>query len=538
MGPPDQNRAARPDDEALAQRLKRFVQDFVHLAKGQIPGFVWKENGPGVALLALPPQWDPQGRFGEPRPVALAPAPGAVSGEEQLPDLLTPGTYVWECLLDAARHMGARADLTLFHLVDWDQLPPSWQQQVPGITVRRGILEVESLRLVQHPLLLLTFQVTWKTDQILQQTYSILCDPWMEVCHLATDEEWAWIRRAAGVPEIAVASPGRRPRRGKTRRKVCRSSRGSPASQEKALKAANYPVYQMYREATRLLESQLAGVTEETFAAARTRLSDEERKLAEYYECRRQESLEELRRVVRRVASLAVRMELARQPHVRERLAAELTRARREQEKAEKAYAASYRQQQAELARYVAELRRSFAFQVEARLVQAARVFWPRVEYNLRLANGSRSSAVTCYYDLLRHQVAALNCHSCGRPLREVFVTDEGTPACPECVFLCAHCGTPSLAPPERRICHVCGESFCERCRSTCPAAFPPAPVPDPSPAGSAGSAGTLPRTQTSIRRRSWPLRPHLGPVDAAAVQICPRCRQQWCPTCQAVISS
>ena len=509
-------------DADLQRRTERFVLGALEALGNPATPATLPDDGPALPTLSalwmvtLPADVDPLARYQEPRFVAfdrdLADTWGA--------DYVTLGSYLVDNLMDVARKKGRTANLFLPWLWPTDKLPAGWREEVPGLKFANCRAAVTGLEVVFHRFILWDFRVTLAADERRDIAVSLLSDPLTEEVQVPGEPDdgpdvlgsavgWTdlqdvraleWGMRAASPPRPARVKTGAAP-------VVPRTLEG------------NYQLVRLYRRACELLSTVVKDEVEKFTSAAAERLALETERLRSYYAASEQETLEELKRAVHRVASLGVRLELSRQPALRDRLAAEVQAARREMDKAERVYRHEVEALSKELKRRVAELEEKYRPLVTATLVGAAYLFRPRLEYQLELertgprrrgAGGApeggppgggapnvvpRTSVV--YFDLLAGTVAGLSCPSCGAPLVEAYLDDAGELVCSGCVFACAGCGRASTMPAESRRCHLCGEEFCRDCLGEC-------------------SAGE--------------------PSARASQSVCRWCRELWCESCRNLL--
>lgn len=498
--------------EALGLELQRRTERFVLRAleaighparpvKFQGTGFAGFSDedgaaGPVLFTVTLPPEVDPLGRYQEPRLIAFERDIADTWGA----DYVTLGSYLVDNLMDVARKRGRTANLFL----PWfaaHELPEEWRVQVPGLHFANCRAEVVGREIVFHRFVLWDFRVTLMADERRDIPVSLLTDP------LSEEVE---VLEKPGAPgdDVLTGAGGNMTDAGA---EVLKSASGWMDGKASGLLAwydgrftsarrpgGDYQLLRLYRRACQVLESVVRDEVGQFASQARLRLSAEAERLRAYYGELEKESLEELKRAVHRVASLGVRLELSRSSVHRERLASEMSAARREMDKAERSYRREVEAYAKELKRRLAELEEKYQPSVTATLVGAAYLFRPRIEYQLRLARiggGSAKTplASTIYFDLTDKKVVGLACPSCGRPLSDVCLDDAGELVCPDCVFSCAGCGQASTMPAQTRRCHLCGEEFCRDCLAECPAGH--------------GKGG-------------------------ARYRVCRRCRDLWCESC------
>jgi predicted DNA-binding ribbon-helix-helix protein len=224
----------------------------------------------------------------------------------------------------------------------------------------------------------------------------------------------------------------------------------------------HYTLIRLYRKACEHLEAKVAGEWAAFEAEANARLSKDLERIEEYYKGLARETLDPLRKVFRRMASLSVRSQLARSSDIQSKYSSQLHSMKQEASSLENRYDVELQQLAAEKERHCSELIAKHQTRAEIHLTNLAALRVPRVEYTIRM-NGPARREITLLYDMLRERIVDFNCEACGQRLHEAQLCACGDLVCSDCAATCA-CGKQICTGCAAGSCHVCGGLVCGEC--------------------------------------------------------------------------
>lgn len=406
---------------------------------------------------------------------------------------LTAGSPVLDRLLLLATRIPVVANLAVLGSEYWQQGPP---QQLP---LTRGKSRLLSYRPAHHRLVLFFFKVSFCADETRETLIPVAVDAVTErVCSFPS------LKQAVSVGHLGVL--GQRsgqapadfqcqgisgpwdPKQKDRGRNQWLSGSGrwgtlelSEISEElESLEVhtaglnpptISYTLSRAYQVACRAVEHEARKRAEPFLKGLRSRYKNEQQRLERYYRGRREEALEPLRQLFKRLAGLKVRLDMVRSYTAENRYLEQMDRLRWEVRAAEARYERELSALDEERQWRMAELEAKYSMKVVARLVSAANLWVPRLECSYAVGPAAEAAAhrVQTAYDLMSGEFADLLCEHCQAKPVHFVVCDNGDLACSYCSGPCGGCGTHLCGECAAGSCHLCGDHLCEECLIPCP---------------------------------------------------------------------
>lgn len=423
---------------------------------------------------------------------------------ERVPDAVyvTVGSDVFERLVSIIANQFPVANLAYLDRAYW-KTPTPW---LPVVGVSSNMTQC---RLFFQREVLFYFRVRLSADEVEESLVPVVIDPETEAADTVPPLENA----------VSLGKVSEHPPVVSTLSEPLDYESLEPHLAKMTSLTESYSLQKLYKAACISLESEIKPLVQDFQRRVGQRQEQEIRRLERYYEGRRIEALDPLRRLFRRMAGFRARLEMARTMQSEARYGRQVERLKSEMTRAEEQYQREIASLEEERKLRIAELRARYQLHVEADLVSAGYLWVPRWElsYQLtgttedqRLHSSTRERTVRDFvatYDLVRKRFVNFVCDHCGRSTDYLFLCAEGDLVCSHCYGSCGGCGTPICAECAIGFCHVCGELVCSDCGTCCALRIT---------AGTFGENGFFEN-------------------PGNVVLVCPKCQSQYCSMCRSL---
>lgn len=429
-------------------------------------------------------------------------------------DLVAPGSYVLDRLIEVVRDKGEIANLS--------PIPAVTPSPLPHVTIKNGSTHLISSDTVFHPLLAMNYRISLVSDEDKELLFQAVVNletgttvyPDLDALLLAstkTDDvpfapnqesidagfkagrllaeenakRWAStmqsqidasldveIKRLDGYySELAEYKSG-----GKNG-----DIRKLQTYRDKASEAYNQVSsdYQSAREflATAKTSADVGFLILERQESLRKRRKSLSTFNWNYYEIlsqidRETKAFEKLIPVIKKISEMAtIEERLAEFDRVRDQ---ELDRVRKkwetsENEKFDPDYLKKINEElNSEKSRRITELQDKCKLRVQIRPFSVAIIRYPYLECRFEAVNGNVSIPFSTVFDLITGKVDAPACRSCGCVLSDAYACSCGHLTCIPCTRLCTDCGKSICVSCVTTSCQICGKTLCEDCAHTC----------------------------------------------------------------------
>ncbi len=354
-------------------------------------------------------------------------------------------------------------NLGLFDVNYCEHEPP---QSLP---LKAGRSRLLSQRFVYHRHILFFFQIVLRADETGRLFIPVAVDTWTGQAVTPTAVDAALSVGTLGSGHAALPAK-------------YRSSIKSPSPYSDAFQPIkthlselnhnsdiSYSLFRSYEIACQALPRLVQEEAQPFCRKVKDRQQAEKHRLVQYYQGRREEALEPLQQLFRRLSSLKAWLDLHRFGEGKQKQDDQIARVKQEATQAEAEYRQELQSLEKELEWRMAELESKYAVQAAVKLVGAANLWIPRWECTYGLINqeNQASGNVQVAYDVINQSFVDLACDHCGTRDFRLLLCDNGHLVCPNCYGTCA-CGRVVCRECAEDECHICGRVLCKECAVQC----------------------------------------------------------------------
>lgn len=118
---------------------------------------------------------------------------------------------------------------------------------------------------------------------------------------------------------------------------------------------------------------------------------------------------------------------------------------------------------------FVSDEKQKHSLKINNKLINTSIIYYPVFSFEFFLKSSQTARKVEIGYDPMKDSLTkTVQCDSCAREIREIYLCSSGHITCANCLEKCMACNSPLCLSCSKKSCDFCSKKLCKKCTAKC----------------------------------------------------------------------